>query len=142
MKHLFAFLLMLSVSFNSMAMQSKVIVNPVNFESSLSRVELKEIFSLKCRYWDTGEKIKAVLMPWRSIEHKNFLKDILRINPKIFRADLEESFNNSCPANFKKVYSSLEMMQVIKNDKAAIGYGEGYMIMSDGDSLKIIEITD
>ena len=119
-----------------------IIKNPFVAQYTMSRHNALQVFTLNAKYWSTGERITVVLLPWSSFGHHEFVKTKLRIHPLEHRARIEKAINQGNATRYVKVRSEAEMIEKVKLIQGAIGYSSAYAVMSDGDHINIIEVTD
>lgn len=120
-----------------------VITHPSETDYVIHRQNVRYMFSLNQQRWSTGKPVKVVLLPWYSIEHREFVRDVLGVSPIRFRAVVEKRVARGLATGFHQVNSVSEMLEYVKNTDGAIGYGRHYMVTkgeSDGE-LRIILIT-
>lgn len=124
---------------------AEIIANSSIFQETISKRELRSIFSLKLRQWRTGERIIVVTYSDETSAgktyHANFCKDALGVFPHQLQQAWDRSIYSGTGIPPKKVDSLEEMLKFISRTKGAIGYiDEGVIDVKAVDGVKVIKI--
>lgn len=112
--------------------------------SSITKQQLIFLFSLREQYWETGEKVTVVLLPWDSEKHKEFVRNYLDVTPSRLRSAVEQRIDRGEAEKFIQVDSLKEALRTVSKIPGSVGYTTDYLYYwgSSNDSLKIITIRD
>lgn len=81
-KYSFCFLIVFVVLFNSAAVQSiEVVANATNSIDTLSKKQLRRIYTMRQVSWDDGTPIVVLVLPSKHQTHKDFSKEYLNVFP-------------------------------------------------------------
>lgn len=103
----------------------------------MNRLMVSYIFTRKVTKWQTGEKITVFTKPINSIEHRDFLNQWLNMTTGKYRRELEGQVYAGRTTGVKEVNTDEEMMVMVMNTPASIGYLNYGVILHD-KSIKII----
>ena len=100
----------------------QIVVNKDNSVNSLSKDEIKRIYTKKMTKWDNGDKIKPVDLQKTSEVRKKFTKDILNKSISAIKAFWQRQIfsGKGVPPPEKK--SDEDVIDYVINHPGAIGY--------------------
>jgi prepilin-type processing-associated H-X9-DG protein len=107
----------------------KVIQHPSAQNWTMSRKDLRDVFSLYDTYWSTGEHIHVVLQPWESKVHKRFVRNVLQRSPSRFKSVVKQRINRGLSSGIIFAKDSVDAASIVSLTEGAIGYGEDYLII-------------
>jgi ABC-type phosphate transport system substrate-binding protein len=114
------------------------VVIPSEYNALLrNKLMVSYIFTRKVVKWETGEKITVFTKPLDSIEHRYFLNQWLNMTSGKYRRELEGQTYSGRATGVKEVSTDEEMMVMVMNTPASIGYLNYGVILHD-KSVKII----
>lgn len=97
------------------------------------------VFTRRITRWETGEHIKVFTKPVNSIEHRAFLNQWLDMTISRYKRELDRQLYAGKTTNIKEVSSDEEMIIMVLNTPASIGYlNYGNIIMHGDDNIKIL----
>jgi ABC-type phosphate transport system substrate-binding protein len=125
----------------------KVIQHPSLQDWTLSRKDLRDIFSLYDTYWSTGKQIRVVLLPWGSETHRRFVRNVLQRSPSRFKSVVQQRVSRGLSHGYIAAKTSVEAASIVSLTEGAIGYGEDYLIIqidtASGDGhVQTVTITN
>mgnify|MGYP001556125177 FL=1 len=117
---------------------AEIIANSSVFQETISKRELRSIFSLKLTQWRTGERIIVVTYSSEKsvgkTYHANFCKDSLGVFPHQLQQAWDRSMYSGRGIPPKKVETLEQMFEFVSRTKGAIGYVDG-----DAKGIKTID---
>ncbi|THB74093.1 MAG: hypothetical protein D6B28_02655 [Gammaproteobacteria bacterium] len=124
---------------------AEIIANSSLFQGTISKRELRSIFSLRLKQWRTGERIIVVTYSDATSVgktfHANFCKDALGVFPHQLQQAWDRSIYSGTGVPPKKVDTLEQMLDFIAKTKGAIGYVDGGIVDVDAvDGVKIINV--
>lgn len=105
----------------------------------LRRSTLQRIFTKKVTRWGNGQDITVIIKPVVSIEHRQFLEQVLKMTPYRYQKALDSvtyTAHHSTPVI--EVSNDAGMMIELKKHPGAIGYSN-YMPIMDGRIIRVCE---
>jgi ABC-type phosphate transport system substrate-binding protein len=115
------------------------IIIPSEYNKLLrDKLMVSYIFTRKVTKWETGEKITVFTKPLDSIEHRYFLNQWLNMTSGKYRRELEGQTYSGRATGVKEVNTDEEMMVMVIQTPASIGYLNYGVILHD-KSVKIID---
>ena len=105
-----------------------VIKKPTGSVKSMSRSEVRAMFSMYIKRWDDGTPITVILLPYENWQHKQFVRNILRGTPKRFRERIEEVRNGKGGVSLKQVRDFDDMIPLVAETIGSIGYTASYLV--------------
>lgn len=101
-----------------------VIVNDAVSQNSLSRTDIRQIFTGHRQFWDDGSKIRVFVLDNGAPQHKAFCREQL----KMFPYQLERLWNQITYSGQGeppvRLNSQQELINAVLNTPGAIGYAE------------------
>lgn len=88
----------------------------------LERYYLQKIFTKKIAKWPDGRNINVYIKPFNSIEHKDFLSNVLGLSPFSYQQQLETQTFTGKSASVTEVDDDAELILKVERDPSAIGY--------------------
>ena len=114
------------------------VVIPSEYNKLLrDKLMVSYIFTRKVTKWETGEKITVFTKPLDSIEHRYFLNQWLNMTSGKYRRELDGQIYAGKTTGVKEVSTDEEMMVMVMQTPASIGYLNYGVILHD-KSVKII----
>lgn len=130
------FLLLFSIN-NSIA--ADLIIWAENAESiTIDRYSLQQIFTRKISRWPNGQNITVFIKPKNSIEHRDFVKNILGISNFYYEQLLEQQTFAGKSSSVTEVATDKHMITKIETTPGAIGY-INYEIYAGNKKVIIID---
>lgn len=121
MKKLIIFFLLTLFSIKSTA--ADLIIWSENAESiTIDRYSLQQIFTRKIVRWPNGQSINVFIKPKNSIEHRDFVKNILGISNFYYEQLLEQQTFSGKSSSVTEVATDNHMITKIETTPGAIGY--------------------
>ncbi|MBT0586757.1 hypothetical protein [Alteromonas oceanisediminis] len=139
--HLVICLLLTLFSYEIGAQQvdTYVIAHPAVTQASVSERQLRRIFMLKQRTWDSGEPISLIVFSSDNNKHSQFLKQTLKLFPYQLEREWNKLIYSGQSAPPMIATSTQNMLKLVSNTPGAIGY----IVSSAPDqAVKIIEVTN
>ncbi len=93
-----------------------------NHELLQEHIDLRSIFTMRTRYWASGEKIRVFVLPDNNSLHKAFVKEKLHMFPHQLRRTWNRMTYTGTGQPPITVGSLAEMEEKIKNTQYSIGY--------------------
>lgn len=118
-----------------------VIVNQYNDIEEIDHSDLRKIFLGKKTRWTTG-KITLVIMPFDSIEHKDFVKEFLGILPSRYKREVERKISSGYLDKPIVVSTDYEMFKEVSRERGAIGYIDNTIIILQDDKVKRLTVIN
>ena len=114
------------------------VVVPSEYNKLLrDKIMVSYIFTRKVTKWETGERITVFTKPLDSIEHRYFLNQWLNMTTGKYKRELEGQTYSGRATGVKEVSTDEEMMVMVMQTPASIGYLNYGVILHD-KSVKII----
>lgn len=88
----------------------------------LSLRELRAIYTMKQRRWDSGESITVFVLPETTTAHKEFCKKILGVFPRQLRSVWYRSVYTGTGVAPIEVETEEELIEQVSQTNGAIGY--------------------
>lgn len=90
---------------------------------TVSRDTVQRIFTLKDNHWDNGDSIQVFTKHQTSIEHKNFVINVLHMTLYDYQTNLRANSNSKyqTPRNYE-VDTDADMFAAIHSHPGSIGY--------------------
>lgn len=109
--------------------------------ASITKQDLIWMFSQRKLYWDSGQRVKVVLLPWESRMHKKFVRNFLDVSPSRLRSAISQRIDRGQSRRFEQALSLEDAMNIVKHTPGSISYTTNYLITGDTDGkLKRINI--
>lgn len=108
--------------------------NPIN---SLSKTELRAIYSMHLQEWKSGRSIKVYVLPDRSEIHQRFTKNNLGFFAYQLRRNWDRQVFSGTGEAPKEIATALQMKAQIATTKDSIGYLPVKLI---DKSVKVLEV--
>lgn len=136
-------ILLLSLSVTATASDVAVpIGNSTSTPLTMTSDEIRMIFTMRITRWENGTRIRLVMLPVTSSEHKEFLWEVLGILPSRHKRSIEKKIYNGKSLPPIPVDSFDEMIKVVGKTTGALGYINGALIIMEDDHVRFIQITD
>jgi ABC-type phosphate transport system substrate-binding protein len=100
----------------------EVVVNSALPFEELSLRELRAIYTMKQRRWDSGESITVFVLPETTTAHKEFCKKILGVFPRQLRSVWYRSVYTGTGVAPIEVETEEELIEQVSQTNGAIGY--------------------
>lgn len=100
----------------------EVVVNSALPFDELSLRELRAIYTMKQRRWDSGESITVFVLPETTTAHKEFCKKILGVFPRQLRSVWYRSVYTGTGVAPIEVETEEELIEQVSQTNGAIGY--------------------
>jgi ABC-type phosphate transport system substrate-binding protein len=106
----------------------------------IERQYIEKIFTKKIAKWPDGNNIDVYIKPIHSIEHRNFVKNVLGVSTFYYQQQLEtQTYTGRAPSVIEVSDDSQMMLNVEKNSKA-IGY-LNYEVYVDNKKIRVVPDT-
>ncbi len=110
---------------------------------TISRQEVRLIFTLKTKYWTDGTKISVVHFPLDSAEHRSFVRNVLDMRLSTYSRFMEAQKNSGYNTTVVGVTTASAMLDTIENKTGAIGYiSKDYLVVNGVGHVDILKIVD
>ena len=106
----------------------------------LDRVTVQKIFTKKLQRWPDGRNINVFVKPLGSIEHRDFVNNVLKITPFYFQQQLEEQTYAGKSSSITEVPDDKTMIAKIEQTPGSIGY-VNYILYTGSKRVIIIDIV-
>jgi ABC-type phosphate transport system substrate-binding protein len=106
---------------------------------SMNTYEIQKIFTKKTTKWPDGQNINVFIKPRHSIEHRDFVINVLEMTPYYFEQQLESQTYSGTAASVIEVPTDLQMKQKIEQTPGSIGYVNYELYINDNNKLIIIK---
>lgn len=118
-----AFILILLLMVHSVCNATELILWRENSDTiTLDRYYLQKIFSKKIARWPNGMSIQVFTKPLHSIEHRDFVVNILGLSPFYYEQQLESQTYAGKTASVVEVPNDGIMIMRVEQTPGAIGY--------------------
>lgn len=114
--------LLLLLTISTVGQAVEVIAHPSVDLSSLSRSQVRSIFSMRTHSWPDGSPIRVYVLPDNNELHKQFSKRLLTVFPYKLRRIWDRNLFSGTGQIPTTVNDEAEMMRAISTTKGAIGY--------------------
>lgn len=104
----------------------------------LSRLTVQQIFTRRITRWVNGDNITVFIKPMESIEHRNFVNNVLNMSLYTYQKKLEAYTQATRALPVIEVSSDQKMLNAIHKHPGAIGYVNYELFIDD----KIIKVCD
>ena len=112
-------------------------------EGTISRHEVRLIFTLKTRYWHDGTKIVVVHFPLDSAGHRAFVRHVLDMRLSTYTRMLEQQQNSGYHTSVMTAKTPDDMLNVVQNKTGAIGYlSKDYLVVNGLGHIDVLKIID
>ena len=102
---------------------SELIVWKEDLDSiTLDRFALQKIFTKKITKWPDGRGIMVFIKPFNSIEHRDFVLNVLGISVYTYQQMLETQVYSGYASTVIEVLNDKQMIMKVENTPGAIGY--------------------
>ena len=108
----------------------------------LDRYAIQKIFTKQITKWPNGQTIQVFIKPLQSIEHKDFVTNVLGISPFYYQQVLETQLNNNKLTSIIEIPTDKQMIMKVESTPGAIGYvnyevitGSKTVIVVDGNKI-------
>jgi ABC-type phosphate transport system substrate-binding protein len=120
------------------------IVNTALQSGSITRADARNLYLLKNRTWADGARIQVFRLPLNSNLHKEFVRDVLKMNQTQFEAEWQKLINAGLAPAVEEVPTAKAMLTTISRKPAGVGYlSHDYLVLyGAGFDVQIIRITD
>jgi ABC-type phosphate transport system substrate-binding protein len=133
------FLALLLACSSQATMADAVIVNENVMINTLSRHELRSIFSMRSVRWNDGSPIRVFVLPDQNTFHKSFVKSELDMFPYQLRMSWDRAVFSGTGAPPRKVSNIEDMVTRIRSTQGGIGYINDESIpLAEG--VKIVQV--
>lgn len=93
-----------------------------NDSITLDRYSAQRIFTKKITRWPNGQHINVFIKPLYSIEHRDFVINVLGISPFYYTQMLEEQTYTGKASSITEVNSDKQMIMMVDQTPGSIGY--------------------
>lgn len=128
------------------ALADTVMITDSDFNSieKITKTEAQFLYLMKTRRLNDGQVVTLFQMPQDSVQHKQFVRNILRMSIEQYNRELDRITNSGLSTRIKTVYTKQEMIQRVSSTINSIGYIDtDYLIIYSGDSnVKTLTISD
>jgi ABC-type phosphate transport system substrate-binding protein len=104
----------------------------------MNKTAIQRIFTRKETHWSNGDNITVFIKPIDSIEHRNFVTNVLNMTMYRYQQSLENITYTAAATPVIEVSSDVKMMNAIHTHPGSIGYVNYDLVVND----KIIKICD
>lgn len=115
------FLLTLAYSINALS-EVAIIANKDVVEKSLSKRDLRAIFSMKKKRWKNGREISVFVLADKHPLHSSFTKEVLKTYPYHLRKIWDRQVYSGTGSAPVQLTSEQEMIERVKKTPDSIGY--------------------
>lgn len=129
--------IVICIAFPVMATDVKVILNPELGQSTLSRTQIRQIFSARQQYWSDGTKITVYVLDSNALGHQMFCREILQIFPYQLERLWNQIIYSGQGDRPVTVDSEAEMIDAVARTPGAIGYAYRGVIHSGVQEVSI-----
>lgn len=106
---------------------------------TMDRITVQKIFTRKITRWPSGRNITVYTKPLSSIEHRDFVINVLEISPFFFQRQLEEQTFSGRASSVVEITNDSQMILKIENNPGSIGY-INYKVYSGNKEVIIVDL--
>jgi len=141
MKYLIALVVLI---YSLLATATEPIKNIEPNITSIPRIEVYWIYTMKTRFWSDGSKITVYYSGFDNPTHISFVKQTLGISPQQFQSAITTYVNSGNASYFRMVRSDYEMLRQVAITPGSVGYISSRTLLINGGyhDIKKIDITD
>jgi len=142
---IFLICLFISISVSGQTIETKPVKHFVPLQTEqLSRQEVFWIYSLKTRFWDSGQRIIVYHLDFDHPVHKDFVRVVLHSTPTRFENSVNTYINLGTAAFFRRVNNEAEMFRAISITPGSVGYvSSDVLLINEGtDRVKTVRISN
>ena len=112
--------------------------------TSIPRIEVYWIYTMKTRFWSDGSKITVFYSGFDNPTHVSFVKQTLGISPQQFQSAITTYVNSGNASYFRIVRSDYEMVRQVAITPGSVGYVSSKTLLINGgyNDIKKIDIID
>ena len=122
--------------------QLVLIVNADTEIKSLSRKELRSLFSLRRSVWSDGTNVRLVTMPDGHKLHKDFIEKQLKLFPYQVKRIWNRQIYSGSAISPLRAKSTAELIDLVGKTKGAIGYSLASETKAiNNEQVKIVSIN-
>lgn len=112
--------------------------------TSIPRIEVYWIYTMKTRFWSDGSKITVFYSGFDSPTHVSFVKQTLGISPQQFQSAITTYVNSGNASYFRVVRSDFDMLRQVAITPGSVGYISSKTLLINGgyNDIKKIDIID
>lgn len=104
--------------------------------------QLIDIFTKKMTRWNDGSEIIVITRRMNSIQNQEFLLSVLGLTPYQYKTRLQRNLFKGRISPPIEVNSEDEMLEILLQNKSAIGYMYNYMIIRRESRIVIITVVE
>lgn len=119
---------------------AKVIVQPDYRKGVLTREQVQQIYTRSVTHWADGLPIRVYSKPLDSLEHRDFVMNVLQLSPYRYKTLLEEKTFAGKATGVIELLSDEEMKTKVEVVPAAIGY-INYELYVNNKKLRIVDFN-
>lgn len=104
----------------------------------MNRLSVQNIFTRKMTRWSNGDNIVVFIKPLESIEHKDFVSNVLRMSPFNYKKNLDAQLYTGKSTGVMEIPTDDSMIWKVVSTPGGVGYINYDIIVSN----KIVHIVD
>lgn len=116
---------------------------PTATDQTIQRDTVRNMYTMRTRYWNDGSRIVVINLPADSQIHKQFVRSVLNMSPISYQQGVDRMRNAGLSGSFVEVDNEKDMLTKVSVIYGAIGYvSDDTLVIYSGGAVRALRIID